>query len=101
MDHLVKSGHLDHRIKVVYQDQGVVSSGANGSGSSGSSGSAGSSGSSGSAGTSGSSGISPSVDPLTELVITVHKIVLTKYILSSQLSAGSQHMFFINGQLLT
>jgi hypothetical protein len=70
MDHLVKSGHLDHRIKVVYQDQGVVlvvlmdldqvdlqvvldhlrSSG--------------------SAGTSGSSGISPSVDPLTELVIT-------------------------------
>jgi hypothetical protein len=40
----------------------------------------GSSGSSGSAGTSGSSGISPSVDPLTELVITGTQDSANKYI---------------------
>jgi hypothetical protein len=48
---------------------------------------------SGSAGTSGSSGISPSVGIKTCITGTEY---LTKNTLSSQLSAGSQHMFFIN-----
>jgi hypothetical protein len=46
--------------------------------------------------------LSPSVDPLTELSITGIQDSANKiYTLSSQLSIGSQHMFFINGQLMT
>jgi hypothetical protein len=46
--------------------------------------------------------VCPSVDPLTELVITGTQDSANKiYTLSSQLSAGEPTYFFINGQLLT
>jgi hypothetical protein len=77
--------------------------GANGSsGSSGSSGQDGFTGSSGSSGEDGSSGITPNVEPLTEVSISPPPDDINRvFTLSVPLTVGSQHMFFISGQLLS
>jgi hypothetical protein len=68
---------------------------------SGSNGLSGSSGGNGSAGTSGTSGATPIVDPITEVTVTGTQDGSNKsFTLSSALSGGTVHKFYINGQLL-